>query len=219
MIIIERRLASDRCKPSFYYCSMSYRRYFGLQHFKLIPLLLQKVNGARQCILQVSVAPGFQGIVEGDDGAVAGVAHHVGKHLRTAQLLAVVAGHEVPHHNLVGSFQREILVGEHMAVGRAEQERVENLLHIAIDVPTHFHENLRLLGISQIILAVYSNPRIWLKVWLPMRCPRSTTIRNSSGCFRMLSPTMKKVALMLCLSSRSSTQGVTSGIGPSSKVR
>ena len=72
--------------------------------------------------------------------------------MRTAQLLAVVAGHEVPHHNLVGSFQREILVGEHMAVGRAEQERVENLLHIAIDVPTHFHENLRLFGISQIIL-------------------------------------------------------------------
>ena len=29
---------------------------------------------------------------------------------------------------------------------------VENLLHIAIDVPTHFHENLRLFGISQIIL-------------------------------------------------------------------
>ena len=76
--------------------------------------------------------------MEGDDGAVAGVAHHVGKHLRTAQLLAVVAGHEVPHHNLVGSFQREILVGEHMAVGRAEQERVENLLHIAIDVPPSF---------------------------------------------------------------------------------
>ena len=44
--------------------------------------------------------------------------------MRTAQLLAVVAGHEVPHHNLVGSFQREILVGEHMAVGRAEQEDV-----------------------------------------------------------------------------------------------
>lgn len=38
----------------------------------------QEVNGARQCVLQVSVAPGFQGIVEGDDGAVAGVAHHVG---------------------------------------------------------------------------------------------------------------------------------------------
>ena len=43
-------------------------------------------------------------------------------------------------------------VYKRQAVGRAEQERVENLLHIAIDVPTHFHENLRLFGISQIIL-------------------------------------------------------------------
>lgn len=100
----------------------------GLQHFELISLFLQETEGAGKGVLQVAVVPGLEGVVEGDDGAVAGVAHDVGQHLRTAELLAVVAGDEVPHHNLVFPFQDHVLGPAHVAVRRSEQEGAEGLV-------------------------------------------------------------------------------------------
>ena len=82
-------------------------------------------------------------------------------------------------------------------------------------------ENLRRVGIKA--TAVYSGMSRQEIITQLENCifggPRSTTIWNSSGCLRILSPTIKKVAFMSYLSSKSSTHGVTSGIGPSSKVR
>ena len=98
------------------------------QQLKLIPLLLQELNRPGQGILEVPVVPRLEGVVEGDDGAVAGVAHHVGQHLGRAQLLGVVARHEVPHHNAVRAFQMEVLVEEHVPVGRTEQQGIHGAL-------------------------------------------------------------------------------------------
>ena len=50
----------------------------GLQHLELIPFLLQEAEGTGKGVLQIAVVPRLEGVVEGDDGAVAGVAHHVG---------------------------------------------------------------------------------------------------------------------------------------------
>lgn len=100
----------------------------GLQYLELIPLFLQEAEGTGKGVLQITVVPRLEGVVEGDDGAVAGVAHDVGQHLRTAELLAVVAGDEVPHHNFVFPFQNHVLGPAHVAVRRAEQEGAEGLV-------------------------------------------------------------------------------------------
>lgn len=78
---------------------------FCLQHLERIPFFLQKVEGAGEGILQIAAVPRLEGIVESDDGAVAGVAHDVGQNLRAAELLAVVAGDEIPHDDFVLALQ------------------------------------------------------------------------------------------------------------------
>ena len=45
-----------------------------------------------------------------------------------AELLAIVAGDEVPHHNLVFSSQHHVLCPAHVAVWRTEEERAECLV-------------------------------------------------------------------------------------------
>lgn len=56
-------------------------------------------------------------------------------------------------------------------------------------------------------------------MWFPTTCPFSSTFSKIVGYFSALSPTQKKVALALYFSSISKIFGVTSGIGPSSKVK
>src|SRR5690606_19990604 len=62
-------------------------------------------------------------------------------------------------------------------------------------------------------------PFKWLKVWFPTECPSAIILLKISGCFFIFSPMQKKVTFALCFFNSSKTQGVTSGIGPSSKVR
>ena len=106
-----------------------------LQHPEPILLLLQEVNASRQGILQVAVVPGLQGVVEGDDGAVAGITHHIGQDLGRAEFLGVVARHEVPHDDAVILAQHHILSPRHVPVGRAEKEREQGFLHQSIICP------------------------------------------------------------------------------------
>ena len=70
--------------------------------------------------------------MEGDDGAVAGIAHHVGQDLGRAELLGVVARHEVPHDNPAMLAQHHVLSPRHMPVGWAEEQGEEGLLHQGI---------------------------------------------------------------------------------------
>ncbi len=51
---------------------------------------------------------GFERVVEGDDGAIAGIALHVVHHVVGGEPLGVVARDEVPHHHLIA------LAGEHI---------------------------------------------------------------------------------------------------------
>lgn len=66
--------------------------------------------------------------MEGDDGAITGIAHDVGQYLWATEFLAVVAGDEIPHHNLVFPLQHHVLCPAHVAVRRAEQKRAECLV-------------------------------------------------------------------------------------------
>ena len=170
--------------------------------------------------LQVSVAPGFQRNRGRWWWSRCG--RSASRWLGTCgprSFLPVVAGHEVPHHNLVGSFQREILVGEHMAVGRAEQEGREPSPHCnwcphpfpwKSSPVRYFPDN------SWPCIQIHGYG--WR--WLPMRCPRSTmTIRNSSGCFVCCHLPWRRWLWCLLIQQVEHPGGVTSGMGPSSKVR
>jgi len=52
-----------------------------------------------------------------------------------------------------------------------------------------------------------------------MACPSFLTRSNISGCLEILSPMQKKVALQLKLFKVFKTKSVTTGMGPSSKVK
>ena len=59
--------------------------------------------------------------MESDNGTVARITHDVGQHLRRTQLLAIIAGDEIPHHDAVRPFQPHVLRPAHMAVRRTKQ--------------------------------------------------------------------------------------------------
>ena len=60
-------------------------------------------------------------VVEGDDGAVAGVLAHLAQYLAAIEFGIVVAGYEVPHDDAVSLAQRTVLSEAHDAVRRAEE--------------------------------------------------------------------------------------------------
>lgn len=87
------------------HCFLRRKTSFCSQQLERIPFFLQKVEGAGEGVLQIAAVPRLEGVVESDDGAVAGVAHDVGQNLRAAELLAVVAGDEIPHDDFVLALQ------------------------------------------------------------------------------------------------------------------
>jgi hypothetical protein len=73
--------------------------------------------------------------------------------------------------------------------------------------------------ISHLALASDAAPRsAWVTVWLPSSWPSAATWRSSSGWLAALTPVTKNVAGTWCRRSTSSSFGVHSGSGPSSKV-
>ena len=61
--------------------------------------------------------------------------------------------------------------------------------------------------------------RVWLNAWIPMLCFSASISFTNEGYFFTASPLMKNVPLILCVCNISSTIGVATGCGPSSKVR
>ena len=78
--------------------------------------------------------------MEGDDGAIPHVFLYFSQYLPSVEALAIVAGHEVPHHDGISVLQHHVLSPTHPSVRRTEK--------IALD------ESIRLVGIFQIALSV-----------------------------------------------------------------
>ena len=69
------------------------------KHFKSIPFLLQPLDSARHGFAHVRF--GFQGVVEDNDGAVAGIVlYHIEDTVR-GHMGTVIAGDDIPHDDLV----------------------------------------------------------------------------------------------------------------------
>ena len=69
------------------------------KHLKHIPFLLQPLDSAGHGFAHVRF--GFQGVVEDNDGAVAGIVlYHIEDTVRS-HVRTVIAGHHVPHDDLV----------------------------------------------------------------------------------------------------------------------
>ena len=96
--------------------------------------------------------------------------------------LSVVAGYKIPHHDAVFPFQDHILQPSHVSVRRSEQIRMEI--------------GVGFVGIGQIVPAQVFESADMIEGVVADAVPSFDYHRNSSGCLRTLSPTMKKVALM-----------------------
>ena len=107
-----------------------------VEHLELVALLHEPLDGARQGVHGVLLR--LDGVVEGDDGAVAGVAFDLLEDLPSVEVLAVVACHEVPHHDAVASAQHLVLKPAHVSVWRTEE--------VCLD------EFVCLVGVRQVVL-------------------------------------------------------------------
>ena len=102
-----------------------------------IALLLEPLDATWQYLLEFVDAT--EGIMEGDDGTVAGVAFHVLKDLLCSQTFGVVASDHVPHDNGVVATQANVLGVLHPSTWRTEKIGVDELV--------------RFVGIAQIAAA------------------------------------------------------------------
>lgn len=66
--------------------------------------------------------------MEGDDGSGTRVALHIVEHLLGVEPFAVVARHNVPHHQLIVSTEEKVLLPLEPSVGRAEEIGMEQLI-------------------------------------------------------------------------------------------
>ena len=89
------------------------------EHLEGVTLLCEPLEALGQS--GVKLVDGFQGIVEGDDGAVADVALDVVDDVVGRHPLGVVAGDDVPHHDLVAAREPGILGQAHPSVRRTEE--------------------------------------------------------------------------------------------------
>ena len=83
---------------------------------------------------------GFERVVEGDDGAIAGIALHVVHHVVGGEPLGVVARNEIPHHHLIAlAGEQGVLHWTYPPVGWTEQVAVNigiGFLHVDIIAET-----------------------------------------------------------------------------------
>ena len=93
--------------------------FFFSDGLKLISLCLQPFDGAGQGGAEFVDA--FQGVVEGDDGAVAGIAADIVIDVVGGEPLGIVAGDEVPHDDAVALREPVVDAVAHPTVGRTEE--------------------------------------------------------------------------------------------------
>ena len=82
----------------------------------------------------MQVTLGLDRVVKHDDGAVAGITLHVAEYLFARELVAIIAGHHIPHDDTEILLQQVGLPGEHVAVGRTEElalNQVVGIKHVA----------------------------------------------------------------------------------------
>lgn len=83
----------------------------------------------------MQVSFGLDRVVKHDDRAVAGIPLHVAEHLFTRELVAVIAGHDVPHDDAEILLQQFGLPGQHVAVRRTEKPALDKIM--GIEYVTH----------------------------------------------------------------------------------
>lgn len=87
---------------------------------EFVALIEQPFEGCGQDLPEFGDAA--QGVVEGNDAAVARIATDVGEHFLGGEAAAVVAGYEVPHDDAVAlASDGAVLHGTHPSVGWAEE--------------------------------------------------------------------------------------------------
>ena len=97
-----------------------------VENLELVAILLQPLDGFGQ--REMEFVDTFEGIVEGDDGTIAGIAPHIVEHPLGRHPFGVVAGHQVPHHDAVTPAQPEILVGPHPSVRWTKEVGMEQFV-------------------------------------------------------------------------------------------
>ena len=98
----------------------------GIEESELIALRLEPFDGLGQGGLEFVDA--LEGVVKGDDGAVAGVALHVVDDFVGGEEAAVVTGDDVPHDDGELAAQAHVLCPAHPAPWGAEQLGVDELV-------------------------------------------------------------------------------------------
>jgi len=91
-----------------------------------IALLLEPLDAARQGGLELVDAA--QGVVEGDDGAVAGVLAHIVEHLVCRKMCGVVACDEIPHDDGVVAADADVLLILHPSAWWTEKVGMDELV-------------------------------------------------------------------------------------------
>ena len=100
---------------------------------KLIALLLEIAEGGWEGVAQF--LDGLEGVMEGDDGTVAGVEHHVAQNVEGVEQVGIVTRDEVPHHYLILATKHVVGSEPHPSVRRTEEVGVDEFvgfLHIII---------------------------------------------------------------------------------------
>ena len=102
-------------------------------YLEFITLFLEITQGSRKGITQFF--DGLERIVEGDDGTVTGIEHHIAQHVEGIEQVGIVTRDEIPHDNLVFASEHIVCSYPHPAVRRTEEVgmyQLVRLLHIII---------------------------------------------------------------------------------------
>ena len=97
-----------------------------VEHLEFVALCFEPFDGAGQGIAQLLIT--FHRVVEGDDAAGTCVALDVAQYVGAVESFGIVAGHEIPHHDLVVVVQLVVLPPSHPAMRRSDQIGVEVLV-------------------------------------------------------------------------------------------
>ena len=97
-----------------------------VEHLEFVALCFEPFDGAGQGVAQLLMT--FHRVVEGDDAAGTCVALDVAQYVVAVESFGIVAGHEIPHHDLVVVVQLVVLPPSHPAVRRSEQIGVQVLV-------------------------------------------------------------------------------------------
>ena len=114
---------------------------------KLVSLCLQPFDGAGQGGAEFVDA--FQRVVEGDDGAVAGIAADIVIDVVGGEPLGIVAGDEVPHDDSVALREPVVDAVAHPTVGRTEEGH-SSLRLLPTEGGFPFDEQLTFVGVDEV---------------------------------------------------------------------